>query len=941
MASKSFLISSVLLFALILSASGLQFPKRRNFQHARRHSAGVSTKASDLRLPTAIEPESYVLRLQPLINGNFTIFGSVEILLNVVEETSNVTLHIRDIITKNETIALYVGDQPGGDEVTILEHTYDPAREFYIASLEQPLVVGQQYLLVMEYEGYLNDQLAGFYRSQYTKDDGTQTWLAATQFESTDARRAFPCFDEPIYKATFDVYLARETSMTSIANMPMTETIPFDNDDEWVWDHYAVTLPMSTYLVAFVVSDFTFVNSTYNDHVLFRVWAREGAIDQAWYAIGAGPAILTWYEDYFSIPFPLPKQDMIALPDFSAGAMENWGLVTYRETALLIDPELYSASNLERVASVVAHELAHQWFGDLVTMEWWNNIWLNEGFATYVEYLGTDSYEPDWQYLDMIVPYDVQYSFIIDSLESSHPINVDVETPAEIEQLFDGISYSKGGSIIRMMNYFLTEPTFRAGLTNYLTINEYSNANQDDLWDALTEQGHADGTLPEDLTVKIIMDTWTLQMGYPVIDVVRSDDGTVVLTQERFLLVKNPNSTDTHDYKWWVPISYTTQGSPDFTQTQPAYWIASTEESISIEGIPTDEWVFFNLQETGYYRVNYDARTWQLLIDQLNTDLSVIHLLSRSQLIDDSWSLARAGKLSYDIALSLDTFLSQETEYVPWDSALSSLSYLEEMFTRMSGYGQLKHYLLDLLVPLYDAVGFDDNADDPQLEQKKRVLAVDWACHLEYDDCVTNAVDLFDQWMATPTDTTIISANLRSSVYCTAVGQGGETEWNFLWEQYLATNVASEKDRLLYALSCTKEVWILSRYLDMAFTDGSGIRKQDAMGVFSDVSSNDVGRDLAWEYLQNNVELIATYYNTYDVIGEFAAIAASEFNTNLELQELTAFRDEYREEIGSATYAIDQGIENTANNIEWMNKYYDYIVNWLTNNGYPFLVKRV
>ncbi|KAF2365601.1 ERAP1-like C-terminal domain, partial [Trinorchestia longiramus] len=895
----------------------------------------TSVRATDVRLPTAIAPVSYVLRLQPLVSGNFTIFGSVEILLDVLEATDNITLHIQDIVTKNDTIMLYVGDQPGGDEVTILEHTYDPTRNFYIASLEQPLEAGQQYLLVMEYEGYLNDQLAGFYRSQYFRDDGSRVWLAATQFEPTDARRAFPCFDEPSMKATFDVYIARQTNMSSIANMPLVETTPFVDDEDWMWDHFANSLPMSTYLVAFAVSDFTFVNSTYNDHVLFRVWAREGAIDQTWYAIGAGPAILTWYEQYFAIPFPLPKQDMIALPDFSIGAMENWGLVTYREAALLIDPVLNSARDRERVATIVAHELAHQWFGDLVTMEWWSDLWLNEGFASYVEYLGTNFYEPDWNYLNNFANYDLQYAFALDGLETSHPISVAVESPADINQLFDTISYSKGASIIRMMNYFLTESTFRNGLTNYLIVNQYGNAAQDDLWEALTEQAHADETLPQDLTVKQIMDTWTLQMGFPVINVARTDDGSMILSQERFLLVNNPNSTDTHDYKWWVPVSYTTQSSPDFTQTRPAYWISSAEDSITITGIPTDEWVFFNLQETGYYRVNYDTENWQLLIDQLNTDFSVIHVISRSQLIDDALALARAGKLNYDLALSLDSYLSQETEYVPWDAALQALKYLEQMFTRKAGYGQLKHYLLDLLVPLYDAVGFDDSADDSQLEQKKRVLAVDWACHLEYNDCVTRAVDLFAQWMDNPANTKLISPNLRSSVYCTAIAQGGETEWNFAWEQYLATNVANEQDRLRYGLSCTREVWLLSRYLDVIFMEDGGVRKQDASSAFSDVAANDVGRDIAWEYLQENVEYIARYLQTFTAIGDMVTTVASEFNTEVELQELIQFKTEHIDDLAGATFSIDQSIENTSNNIAWMDNYYDYIVSWLADNGYP------
>ncbi|KAA0203273.1 hypothetical protein HAZT_HAZT008388 [Hyalella azteca] len=825
--------------------------------------------------------------------------------MEAVEETSNITLHIKDIVTKNETVELYLGDKPNGQPIPIVEHSYDADRDFYTATLAEPLTAGRQYLLLMEYEGYLNDQLVGFYRSQYKRDDGS------------------------------------EVSQAHGINRNMCNIFDRAGSDDWVWDQFARSLPMSTYLVAIVISDFTFVNSTFNDHVLFRVWTREEAIDQTWYAIGAGPAILTWYEEYFSIPFPLPKQDMVALPDFYFGAMENWGIVTYRETALLADPELNSAADRERVATVVAHELAHQWFGDLVTMEWWSDVWLNEGFASYVEYLGTDSYEPDWKYLDMMVTYDVQYALVLDSLESSHPVSVPVETTEDIYQVYDAIAYSKGASIIRMMNSFLTEPTFRSGLTSYLNANQYGNAAQDDLWEALTQQAHADGTLATNLTVKIIMDTWTLQMGYPVINVSRTEDGAVVLSQERFLRVKSPNSTDTHDYKWWVPVSYTTQSSPDFSQTQPTYWIPSTEESITINGLPNDQWIFFNLQETGFYRVNYDQNNWELLISQLGSDANVINLVSRAQLVDDALNLARSRQLVYDVALRLCSYLRLEDEFVPWDSALVNLEYLEEMFTRRSGYGQLKRYLLDLLVPLYNSVGFVDDVNDPQLEQKKRVLAVDWACHLEYEDCVTRSVELYNQWMSSPTDQTLISANLRSTVYCTAIAQGGEAEWNFAWAQYLATNVASEQNRLLYALSCTREVWILWRYLEMAFTENSGIRRQDAVQAFNNVASSDIGRDIAWEYLQNNIALITDYLQGSSSIGDMVASVSNEFNTELELRQLIQFKNDNIDALATATYAIDQSIENTSNNIAWMDNYYDYIVNWLTLNGYPPFVSLI
>ncbi|XP_018019808.1 puromycin-sensitive aminopeptidase-like protein, partial [Hyalella azteca] len=716
--------------------------------------APETRKKIDVRLPRSIVPLKYVVRLQPFINGNFSIMGSVEITMKVLEPTQNVSLHMADIISKNETIKLKMADDMSAQSLKITEHKYDADREFYIAMLDQELVKDRKYVLSMNFEGYLNDQLKGFYRSQYTNKSGQKKMIATTQFQPTDARRAFPCFDEPALKAEFEIFIARQANMSAISNMPRINTSLVPDQPGWVWDHFNSSVPMSTYLVAFVVSDFSHINSTANKNTLFRVWARQEAIDQAEYAKAIGPDVTTYFEDYFSIPFPLPKQDMIALPDFSAGAMENWGLITYRETALLYDPAVSSASNKQRVAAVVAHELAHQWFGDLVTPSWWTDLWLNEGFASYLENLGVDAVEPTWKMMEQFLVDDLHSVFALDCLESSHPISIPVGHPSEIEAIFDKISYNKGASIIRMMNHFLTEPTLRQGLTNYLNHFKYKSAEQDDLWRFLTEQAHQDKNLPQDLTVKDIMDTWTLQMGYPLITVTVKGDGSAMLSQERFLLVKNENSTDTHDYKWWVPISFTSEDAMNFNDTRPSAWMDKTEPTKTISGLPTspNKWVIVNLQQTGYYKVNYDANNWQQIIRQLKADHTKIDVSNRAQILDDALDLARGGVLSYDVAMDALSYLDKETEYVPWKTALNNLGYVKNMLSRTASYGAFKRYLISLLEPLYKKVGFADNLNDPHLDQLIRVQAISWMCSLDYKDCVTQVVSLFKRWMEQPAD---------------------------------------------------------------------------------------------------------------------------------------------------------------------------------------------
>ncbi|XP_063887273.1 aminopeptidase N-like isoform X2 [Scylla paramamosain] len=888
------------------------------------------TKKGSPRLPRALRPLHYLVRLQPLINGNFTILGYVEVEMEVLEATSNITLHIADIITHNDTVKLRAAQDPTGPGLAIAAHQFDSEREFYVAHLNETLQPGDKYVLSMHFIGLLNDMMKGFYRSSYRHADGTVTWLAATQFQATDARRAFPCFDEPGLKATFEVHLARQSNMTSLSNMPVKETIPMEDQEGWLWDQYHTTVPMSTYLLAFVVSDFVNLNTVINDKILFRVWARSSAIRQAYYALDVGPRMLTHFVNFFSQPYPLPKLDMIAIPDFAAGAMENWGLAMYREILMLYDPRVSSAYNKQLVASVVGHELAHQWFGNLVTPRWWTDIWLNEGFASYLEYTGVDHVEPSWKIMEQFVLNRIQGMFTADSLASSHPIRHNAEHA-------DKIAYDKGSSIIRMMSHFLGEAAFRRGLTEYLHRFEYDNAEQDDLWRHLTKAAHEAGTLPLNLTVKTIMDTWTLQMGYPVIKVERSADGTsATVSQERFLLVKDDNADDTHDYKWWVPLTYTGQDQPDFSQTQAKVWMKDSEAQVTVTSLPPkDHWVIFNLQQTGYYRVNYDDHNWNLLIQQLLTDHRAIATVNRAQIIDDALDLARAGRLPYSTALEVTTYLPVEKDFVPWAAAFENIAFLTDMLKDTAAYGAFRNYLLDILVPLYDSVEFQDRETDLLLDKYKRQKALSWACRLEHPDCLHNATTSYASWMANP-DINSISPNLKSTVYCHAIAEGGEHEWTFAWQQYVAANVGSEKVTLLRAMGCTRRPWLLSKYLEMAFTPDSGIRKQDALTVFNAIANNDVGRQLAWVFLQDHWDDIYDFVERVPM--RMIRSACRKFKTEHHLKELVEFYEAHSHQLPHNALDMAQLLEEVTGNVAWLKNHYDEVLAWLESQGHAYML---
>ncbi|XP_012230834.1 aminopeptidase N [Linepithema humile] len=894
-------------------------------------------KKIDVRLPKSVVPDLYQLWLTPFIwEGNFTFHGEVKIFVNVTIDTNNVTLHAVDMkIDEGFTsIREYSASTNKTKVIGIVEQRNDTDRQFHVIRTSDTLREGKQYVVHLKFIGYLNDYLQGFYRSSYTVGNQTR-WIATTQFQPTDARRAFPCFDEPALKAKFQINIARPRNMTSISNMPRKgEPMPVPGLHTYVWDHYERSVPMSTYLVAFIVSDLDKLEDGN-----FRVWARHDAINQSQYSLSIGPKILGYFENYFKIKFPLPKMDMVALPDFSAGAMENWGLITYRETAMLYQEGVSTSSSKQRVATVVSHELAHQWFGNLVTPSWWTDLWLNEGFASYVEYIGMDAVEPSWKVLEQFVIHDLQNVFALDALESSHPISIKVGHPDEISEIFDKISYGKGASIIRMMDHFLTTKVFKQGLTNYLNGKAYQSAEQNDLWYALTEQAHKDKVLDPSVTVKQIMDTWTLQTGFPVITVTRNyKNRGVTLTQERFLL-RNGTTTTTEKSEplWWVPITYTSEKQLNFDNTQPMKWMKA-ERSIILNDLDVNssQWILFNVQETGYYRVNYDRENWQMIIKQLNKqNFKDISTINRAQLIDDALNLARAGKLDYTIALDVTSYLAHETEYLPWKAAFSAINYLNDMLIKTQGYDKFRLYVLKLLDNVYKQVGFTDKVGDPQLTVFTRIDVLNWACDFDYEDCVVNAVQQFKNWRDTPNPdvNNPISPNLKGVVYCTAIRVGGQSEWDFAWQRYRATNVGSEKDLLLQALGCTREIWLLNRYLDWTITENSGIRKQDVVRVFGSVASNIVGQPLAFDYFRNKWPRLREYFGTSLLtVNNIVKSSTRGISTKYELKDLLEFATEHLEELGTATRTIQQAVEQAEANIRWINTNHATIRDWLQRN---------
>ncbi|CAK1546276.1 unnamed protein product [Leptosia nina] len=876
-------------------------------------------KVIDVRLPNSIKPDRYSLKLTPYIfEGNFTFDGEISVVITVKNETNRVTFH--GVELDFHDIGLFKKED--GKAIKIKGRTEDVARQFHILITAEPLKAGQQYVLNITYTGILNDNLHGFYRSSY-EEKKDKRWIAVTQFQATDARRAFPCWDEPALKARFTISIARPANMSSVSNMNIIGRQPHKSLENYIWDHYAESLPMSTYLVAFAVTDFGNMS-----HDNFSVWARKEALSSASYALDIGPQILKFLEEYYKIKFPLPKIDMVALPDFKAGAMENWGLLTFREIAMLYDHGVSPTTAKARVASVVAHEIAHQWFGNLVTPAWWSDIWLNEGFASYVEYVAVDAVEKTWKLMEVFVLNEVQSVFKLDALTSSHQISVEVGNPEEIGAIFDKISYGKGSAILRMMNHFLTDDVFNAGITDYLNAKKYGDAEQRDLWSALTnaarEQGH------NDIDVAVIMDSWTLQTGFPVLNITRDyDTGAVTFSQERFILING--TVEDQKPVWWIPISYTTASEKDFASTQPKLWLRGERSVICNNiSISKDDWIIANTQQTGFYRINYDQRNWEMLIKILNDPkrFEEIHPINRAQIIDDAMNLALSGRLDYRIALDITSYLTHERSYVPWKAGLVALGYIDSMLSKGAYYLEYQRYVLRLLSGAVQDLGWEVSLNESVVRAQHRVDLLWTACHLQQVDCLEHAVRMYTNWMLTPNPDAFneIHADIRSTVYCIGVQAGGAREWNFAWDRFTLATSPSERELLLSVLGCTRAPYLLYRYLELSLRNDSGIRKQDTVRVFSAVASSSIGEPIAFNFVRDNWQRLKEFVGSVSTMNSILKVVTRRINQVHEFNELKRFVSLYDKELGRP---VQQVLERTEANVQWMQRNYKTIVSWL------------
>ncbi|XP_031564452.1 glutamyl aminopeptidase-like [Actinia tenebrosa] len=868
----------------------------------------------DIRLPTNLVPQKYRVELHPNIT-TFKFTGTVDMLLKCVKNTDKIFFHAKTMELTNIKVAKIKENADKLEVLSIKKITSSKDLEMHAIQVNDELQADQEYIVFVQFKASLSEKLFGFYKSSYKNKRGEIRYLATTHFEPTDARAAFPCLDEPALKAKFEMILIRDQHYTALSNMPLKKTVK--RKDGLLKDYFKETVKMSTYLIAFVVCDFKHLSDRTKSGTLVRVWAPPDDIEQARFALSEAKKILYYYEDFFQVKFPLPKQDLIAIPDFAAGAMENWGLITYRSTSLLYDEKESSDSNKQWVATVVAHELAHQWFGNLVTMKWWNDLWLNEGFASFIENIGANYTNPEWKMMDQFLLDKTQLSMNLDQMSNSHPISVRVDNPNQINSLFDSISYDKGAAIIRMLKNFIGDTAFQHGLQNYLQAHEFSNAETKDLWSMLSKAAKDVNADARD--VKEVMDTWTLQMGFPVVTIKRHN-GKAAASQKHFLVHPKAKVTrkSKFGYKWLIPLTYRTQKNEDRKQV----WMNKDNNEVSFDWPEDSGWLKVNYGQQGFYRVNYEKENWEKLKNQLNTDHKVFGGADKAGLIDDAFNLARAGQLKLTTALDLTLYLVNEKEYVPWSSALNNLGYIDSMLCASKGdYAYYKKYVLQQLTPIVEELGWEDKGSHLQKYLRASVLRL--GSEYGHKKATKEAKKMFDEWRRTGKR---ISPNLRNVVYAIGVREGGEEEFDYMLKEYLSATVASEKRKLMYALTTTKKVSLLDRLLKMSL-DRTKFRSQDTVAVITSVAGNCVARQKAWDFVQSNWDELYKRYATGSF--DFSRLilrTSSHFSTKEMYKKVKAFFDNH--DMASAVRASKQSLESIQANVDWSNQNRHDAINW-------------
>ncbi|KAF5272303.1 hypothetical protein FQR65_LT04961 [Abscondita terminalis] len=869
----------VLFFIVLTSAEICPSEKETEFRNVRNYE----------RLPDSVIPLHYDITLEPDFEKK-TFTGSVSILIKFVKATKTIVLHADELQNLNKGVTeILCAHVP---TATVTDATINDKNSFLTVTLNEEITASEETcnLKFTGFQGTLSlTDKSGLYLAKYV-EDGVEKVFATTQFESFGARRAFPCFDEPHLKSTFAVTLTRPKNFISISNEELVESKELGSDK--VRDVYRITRLMSTYLLAFIVSEYASTRTYLGQ----RVFGAKSAINnsEADFALRMGVEVLAAFEQYTEYRYSLGKIDQVAIPDsyFILGAMENWGIVTYRTSLLIYPYEYQTTIGLQKTISTIVHEYSHQWFGNLVTCQWWNYLWLNEGFANYFGYFAS-----------AMVRWDRRDIFVLDSVHNA--LNQDSKRtiePMNHENASTIIVYQKAGSVIRMMSHVVTEKIFQKSLILYLKNNEYKAVTPAQLYQAFqtTIETENKTSLLEEQKISDIMTLWDSQPGYPVIYVTKTNEN-ISLQQERFFTDNSYDNTTT----WIIPITYVREGYPedDFTTTTAQAWMVNNTMEIPLT---SNGWVLLNKQQMGYYRVMYDENNWNQLVNQLiNKNHTAIHLLNRAQLIDDAFTFASVDIMNYTKVLDFSNYLIKETDYVPIGAFLKHISVINNKLSYESGRKGFKIFLEKIFTgSILNTITMQERANDTLENKYLRIELINWLCRLGNKQCTSYALDAFNK-------NSTISPDMQEPIYCGAMRTANPDIWISLYEKLEEETNDLIRSRIINGLGCSESIEILTNYTEIILDSKNNISALN--GFYSILNAGDLGVKFIWNY---------TFYNFNTIKNlTFAKAIMSDICQKLNTEEHKKDLLELYLKHQDAASIFNESLKIIEDNINWNNKY--------------------
>lgn len=765
-------------------------------------------KATGSTKTMSLVPVNYDLTFEPDFD-RFTFVGKATIDAKLTKPSNVIRLNAAEIAVRRCAVI------HNKQQIRAKTRTDERTESLTITT---PRKIGGNIRILIEFTGILNDRLVGFYRSQYKDKSGKTKYLATTQFEAADARRAFPCIDEPAAKATFDITIITEKHHTAISNMNLISKKPIGSKTQ---HRFARTPIMSTYLLYLGVGEFEFLSSR-QGRVQYRIVTTKGNSRNGKFALDLCKKLVNSYEKYFGIKYPLPKLDLIAVPDFASGAMENWGAITFRETILLYNPKTSSTQTKQFIAEVVSHELAHQWFGNLVTMKWWNDLWLNESFATFMATKFVDKFYPEWKLWDQFLDDTMNTAMGLDALHSSHPIDVKVRAPSEIREIFDAISYDKGGCVLRMLENYVTEAKFRQGLRQYLKKYSYKNAEGNDLWNEIG----AAAKMP----VRAMVTSWIRQTGFPVV-VAERQNTALRLRQKRFVFEQKGRMRG----QWYIPVSVKA-GKKTVTKL-----MTKMQDMLSVG----PDGLVINSGRPGFYRVKYSPSMLEQ-IKPMVADKSISHI-DRWAVQNDLYALCVSGDDTTGRYLEFTGAYEDEDDYIAVSNVAANLFSLYIKTINEPFSYQIKSVAHEFFSKVFARIGWDAKKGEPHTNALLRSQVIGALGRLDDEEVISEANKRFGAYLKNPQS---LNPDLQGAVFSIVAWSGDGKTYEKLLGLYRKAKSQEEKLRFLSALSSFKDERLLLRALN--FSQTKEVRSQNMHLPIMQTASNPYGKPLLWPWLQKN-----------------------------------------------------------------------------------------